>query len=75
MITLYTKPSCQPCNATKRALDKRGIPYVAHDVLEDEGAQEVVESLGYRTLPVVVHGDDHWCDFRPDLINRIEVPL
>ena len=29
MFTVYTTgPSCQRCNLTKRAMDKRGLPYV-----------------------------------------------
>jgi len=27
-VTVYTKPACVQCVATKRALDKEGIPYL-----------------------------------------------
>lgn len=66
MITVYTTPNCQPCRMTKRALDQRGIPYMAYDITENHDAFAAVESLGYRELPVVVAGDDHWSGFRPD---------
>ncbi|MGO1948095.1 MAG: glutaredoxin domain-containing protein, partial [Mycobacteriaceae bacterium] len=27
MITVYTKPACVQCTATKKALDKAGVDY------------------------------------------------
>ena len=34
-ITVYSKPSCVQCNATYRALTKKGIDYTVVDVIED----------------------------------------
>ena len=31
-ITLYTKANCPQCTATKRQLDKRGLPYTTVDI-------------------------------------------
>lgn len=36
-ITVYTQPSCQPCKATKRWLDKRGITFTEVDVTTSPG--------------------------------------
>lgn len=46
-ITVYTKPACVQCNATFRALDKKGISYQKVDVTEHPEAREYVMSLGY----------------------------
>ncbi|HAZ98329.1 MAG TPA: NrdH-redoxin, partial [Halomonas sp.] len=34
-------------------------------------AQAEVEALGYRQLPVVVVGEEHWSGFRPDRIQAL----
>lgn len=70
-ITVYTKPACQQCTATYRALDKRGIQYQTVDISVDDEARTYVQSLGHRQAPVVVAGEDHWSGFRPDRINAL----
>jgi glutaredoxin-like protein NrdH len=67
-ITVYSKPSCVQCNATYRALDKKGLEYDIFDVTVDEKALDAVKSLGYLQAPVVITDDDHWSGFRPDKI-------
>ncbi|MCT1367459.1 MULTISPECIES: glutaredoxin-like protein NrdH [Kocuria] len=74
-ITVYTKPACVQCNATYRALDKRGISYDVVDVTEDSQALEHIKGLGYMQAPVVVTEDDHWSGFRPDKISTLDVAL
>ncbi|MFI8595841.1 glutaredoxin-like protein NrdH [Kocuria koreensis] len=74
-ITVYTKPACVQCNATYRALDKRGISYDVVDVTEDAQALEHIKGLGYMQAPVVETEDDHWSGFRPDKIGTLEAAL
>lgn len=72
MVTVYSKPKCPQCDATKRALDKKGVAYTPRDVTLDADAYSDVEALGYRALPVVVvNEENHWSGFRPDLIQQI----
>ncbi|MGO1317782.1 MAG: glutaredoxin-like protein NrdH [Cellulomonadaceae bacterium] len=70
-ITVYSKPQCVQCDATYRALDKRGIEYTVVDISEDVEALEMVRGLGYMQAPVVVADDAHWSGFRPDQIARL----
>lgn len=70
-ITVYTKPSCVQCNATKRALTKSGLEFVEVDLMEDEEALATVKALGYQQAPVVFAGGDHWAGFRPDKIKAL----
>lgn len=70
-IQIYSKPACVQCTATYRALDKQGLAYTVIDITAESGAQQEVEALGYRQLPVVVAGDDHWSGFRPDRIQAL----
>lgn len=70
-ITVYSKPACVQCTATTRALEARGLDYELVDLTEDDAAFALVSDLGYRQVPVVVAGEDHWAGFRPDLIGRL----
>jgi glutaredoxin-like protein NrdH len=68
-ITVYTKPACEQCHATEKALDKAGLAYELVDLTEDSTARDFVMSLGYTSAPVVIAGGQHWSGFRPDRIK------
>ncbi|OWJ81594.1 NrdH-redoxin [Haematobacter missouriensis] len=69
MVVLYTTAGCQPCRATKRALQQKGIAYEEIDLTQDAAALDLVRSWGYQSAPVVYLGPDHhWYGYRPDLI-------
>src|SRR5699024_7671404 len=70
-ITVYTKPDCVQCDATKRALNKSGIAYDLVDLTEDRVALESIKALGYAQAPVVVTSEDRWSGFRPDKLKEL----
>lgn len=70
-IVVYTKPSCVPCKATKRMLEKHGVDYTSVDVTKDSDAFDHVMSLGYAQVPVVEYGRESWYGFRPDRIQSL----
>lgn len=71
-ITVYTKPNCQQCKATFRALDKAGLDYTAVDISVDTEAREYVLALGYLSAPVVViDADTHWGGYRDDRLAEL----
>lgn len=73
-LTVYTTgPSCGKCTMTKLALKSKGIPFVEINLTENPDAYAyVTQELGYTVAPVVVvDDDDHWCDLRPDQIDRV----
>ncbi len=70
-VTVYTKPACVQCNATYRALDKKGIAYQSVDISQDPEALERLKALGYLQAPVVVTEVGHWSGFRPDKIAEL----
>ena len=71
MITLYSKPNCPQCNMTARTLDRQGVAYEVIDVSQNPDAAALVQSWGYRQVPVVQVGDEHWSGFRPDRLASI----
>ena len=72
-VTIYTKPRCVQCDATKRALDRAEIDYQVIDVSNDSAALTTLLTLGYQQVPVVVAGDERWSGFRPELISNLRV--
>ena len=70
-ITVYTKPACVQCTATYRALEQKGIQFDIVDISQDQDAYNSILALGYRQVPVVVAGGEHWAGFRPDKINAL----
>lgn len=70
-ITVYSKPHCVQCDATKRALNKAGLAYDVIDITEDANALATVKALGYVQAPVVVTDVDHWSGFRPEKVKNL----
>ncbi|MBD3689804.1 glutaredoxin-like protein NrdH [Nanchangia anserum] len=74
-ITLYSKPRCVQCDATKRAFAKQGIVFTEIDMTVDAQALDYVKSLGFTQAPVVVADGDSWSGFRPDKIKGVATEL
>ena len=70
-VIVYTKPSCVQCDATKRSLDKLGVPYSTVDVTVDAEAFDMLVEKGFKAMPVVNAGDQWWSGFNPDKINGL----
>ena len=70
-ITVYTKPACVQCNATKKAMDRAGLEYDLVDISMDDEARDYVMALGYVQAPVVVAGSEHWSGFRPERVKAL----
>lgn len=71
MVTVYTKPSCVQCNATYRALDKKGIAYNSVDITQDPEAYERLVALGFQQAPVVTAPTGDWSGFNPGKIDEL----
>ena len=70
VITVYSKPRCVQCDATKRWLDARNVDHEVVDVSQDAAALERIKELGYLQAPVVVTPDSHWSGFNPDKLGE-----
>jgi len=70
-IIIYTKDHCVQCTATKNALDRQGLTYQLVNLDSQPEAADSLKALGYRQVPVVMAGNDHWSGFRPDKIATL----
>lgn len=56
-LTVLGADWCGDCHATRRFLDRRGIPYRYVDLGKDRAAQQMLDDAGYRAIPVVLVPD------------------
>jgi len=72
-ITVYTKPSCVQCDATKRLLTKLNLEFDTVDITEDQDAFDMIISKGFKAAPVVNADGDWWAGFNPEKINGLVI--
>lgn len=74
-VTVYSNPGCVQCNATYRAMDKKGLSFTVDDALEATN-NALLKELGHQQAPGVIVRDaqgeivDHWSGFRPDKVSQ-----
>lgn len=71
-VTVYAKGHCPQCDATRRRLDRLGIPYLTVVLDDDPGMAAALADEGYRQAPVVKTGRGCWSGYRPDLIDALK---
>jgi len=75
-VTVYTRPGCQPCRASKRKLDSLGVEYTEVDILQDPESRDYILSLGHKAAPVVTvftgsAGLHHWSGYKPERLEAL----
>lgn len=71
-FTVYTKPACVQCTATKREITRHHGSFKEIDLTAPDQAEKLEEFKVGASLqmPVVVTADGgQWTGFRPDLIK------
>lgn len=76
VVTVYTKPSCVQCDATKRWLDSHGYKdgYALEDAIANVDALKQI--LDVAAAPVVkvfdklTHETTTWTGYNPDLLKK-----
>lgn len=71
MVTVYSQPNCAGCIRTKNFLKNRGVDFTEVNIREDEAAQQKLMEWGYRVVPVVEAGDDHWPGHNPERLAAL----
>lgn len=74
MVTVYTKPVCPQCTATKAQLDKLGLAYTVEEITDE--VREAALALDITSVPIVCASVDGvevepWGGFRPDRIKAL----
>jgi glutaredoxin 3 len=59
-IKVYSKPNCQYCDMSKRALEQSGLPFTVETLGEDFEREFIVENFPTaRTFPIIVVNGDY----------------
>ena len=75
-ITVYTKPNCAACKATKASFRMKGIEFDEVDLTTDnEALSRVKDEWGFKEAPVVSTPFDQWSGYRPEKIKETERDL
>lgn len=70
-VTVYSKSHCPQCDATKRRLDRLGIPYRTVDLDSRTDVARGLAAEGYKQTPVVKTNRGEWSGYRPDLLDGL----
>ena len=74
-VTVYTKPDCVQCDATKRALNKHDIPFIEINLSDNMEVLDRLKAAGWMRAPIVETADGQmWSGFRPDKIRDLASP-
>lgn len=71
MITVYTKPACVQCEATKRHLTKLKLEFDTIDITQDEESYKKIVDMGFQSAPVVITDTDSWAGYQPAKIDGL----
>lgn len=71
-ITVYSKPACVQCKATKKKLQELNYDFSVVDISEDDEARQRLSEAGFVSAPVVeVDGEMKFAGYRPDQLSLI----
>jgi glutaredoxin-like protein NrdH len=79
IITIYSRPDCQPCKRIKAWWERNGVSFNEVNVEESPADLAAIKALGYERVPVTVvsNGDPetdlHWGGLHLD--NMIKYTL
>lgn len=78
-VTVYTRPACYPCDATKNQLTKFAIPFTEVPIADAPEIAATAREAGWSSAPIVFADTDHtgplmWGGYRPDRIARLVAP-
>lgn len=71
MITVYSKPNCVQCDATKRHLTKLDLSFEVVDVTENLEAYNKIVDLGFQAVPVVITDSGSWSGYQPSKLDEL----
>ena len=71
-VAIYTTPTCVYCKMAKAFFKEHNVPYVEHNVAEDEKArEEMIHKSGQLGVPVIAVGDDIIVGFNEDALKEL----
>jgi glutaredoxin-like protein NrdH len=76
IITIYSRPDCQPCKRIKAWWERNGVSFKEVNVEESPADLAAIKALGYERVPVTVvssgdpETDIHWGGLHLDNMTK-----
>ena len=55
-VTLYTIPDCEGCNAARKLLNARGVPFKENNLADASHMEEFKQAVGGNSVPALIVG-------------------
>jgi glutaredoxin len=59
VLTIFTQPNCQPCEAMKAKLRLWGEAFVEYDITQNAAAKNFLKISGHKTVPQLYFKTDN----------------
>ena len=69
-IVIYTNTGCQSCHAVMEFFNENNIHFDEHNISKDIEAKKMLLKKGYRSVPVIVIGDEELIGFDKDIVMK-----
>ena len=70
-IKVFTSVGWGPCHMVKVYLSRKGFEFTEHNVSTDRESLKDLVSMGYRSTPVTVIGEENWQEILKTLLFLI----
>lgn len=70
-VTVFGMPGCNPCAATKKWLNAKGVDFIYRDITVDPAANNYITSQGFSSVPVVETDTGTWTGFVPAKMKEL----
>ena len=70
-VTLYTVPNCQGCEAARKLLNTRGVPFKEISLTDASQMDEFKQAVGGNTVPAIVVGSTVQKGFEDSAYQRL----
>ena len=70
-VTLYTVPDCEGCNAARKLLNARGVPFKETSMTEAAQMEEFKQVVGGNTVPALIVGSTVQKGFEETAYQRL----
>ncbi|MBI2753376.1 MAG: glutaredoxin family protein [Betaproteobacteria bacterium] len=70
-ITLYTAPDCEGCDAARKLLNARGLPFKEVNVIDATQIEELQKAVGSNSVPAIIVGSTVQKGFEEGAYQRL----
>jgi len=70
-VTLYTVPNCQGCDAARKLLNTRGVPFKEISLTDASQMEEFKQAVGGNTVPAMIVGSTVQKGFEDGAYQRL----